>query len=76
MHVRGVHNVSTNAISCWNWDSVLGDFRTVRPNTPLQVLDRGAIGMSLCTSVLPFGSCETPLKPRLPELFDGFFAHG
>ena len=40
MHVRGIHNVCNNAISCWNWDSVLGDFRTVRPNTPWQVRDR------------------------------------
>ena len=75
-YVRGVHNVAPDGISHWDRDSVLANLRSVRPDVPWQVRDLGAVGETLCTSVLASNSCVTPLRPRLHALIRDILVRG
>ena len=74
--MRGIHNAAADVIFRWDRGSVLDNLRAVRSNVPWQVREQGTIGISLCASVLPSDSCDTPLRPRLNELIWGSLAHG
>ena len=75
-HVRSVHNVAADGISCWNRESVLANLRAVRPDVLWQMGDLGAVGKSLCASVLASISCVTPLRRRLDALIKSLLIHG
>ena len=75
-HVRGVFNVDSDGISCWDRASVHVNLRAIRPEIMWQEQDLGAAGISLCTSLLASNSCDTQLRPRLNALIRGILAHG